>query len=89
MSTRRSRGSRKSGGQAATSRRRGSQVEPSWAALRPVLVGFLLAANAFVVAALAIARPSGWATPLIPFSLALAGLVGLEAWSIAHRHDDD
>jgi hypothetical protein len=42
-----------------------------------------------VVAALAIARPSGWATPLIPFSLALAGLVGLEAWSIAHRHDDD
>jgi hypothetical protein len=28
--------------------------------MRPVLVGFLLVADAFVVAALAIVRPDGW-----------------------------
>jgi hypothetical protein len=88
MSTRRSPGSPKSGGQ-ATKRPRASQVEPSWAALRPVLVAFLLAADAFTVAALAIVRPDGWVAPLVPFSLALVGLVGLEAWSLAHRRDDD
>jgi hypothetical protein len=27
--------------------------------------------------------------PLIAFSLVLAGLVGLEAWAIAHRRDDE
>jgi hypothetical protein len=64
-------------------------VQPTWAALRPVLVGFLLVADAFTVAALAIARPSGWVPPFVAFSIALAGLVGLEAWAISHRHDDD
>jgi hypothetical protein len=27
--------------------------------------------------------------PLIAFSLVLVGLVGLEAWAIAHRRDDE
>jgi hypothetical protein len=42
-----------------------------------------------VVASLAIARPNSWVAPLVPFSIALVGLVGLEAWSLAHRHDDE
>ena len=50
-----------------------------------MLVGFLLAADCFTVAALAIVRPHGWVAPLVPFSIALVGLVGLEAWSLAHR----
>jgi len=54
-----------------------------------VLVGFLLVADAFTVAALAIIRPHGFAPPLIAFSIALAGLIGLERWAIAHRRDDD
>ncbi len=65
------------------------RVEPGWAALRPVLIGFLLVADASTVAALAIARPSGFAAPLAAFSIALAGLIGLERWAVAHRHDDD
>ena len=64
-------------------------MQPTWAALRPVLVGFLLVADLFTVAALAIARPAGWPAPLIAFSIALVGLVGLEIWAIAHRRDDD
>jgi hypothetical protein len=57
--------------------------------MRPVLVGFLLVADAFAVGSLAIARPRGWLPPLIGFGIVLAGLVWLEVWAIGHRHDDD
>jgi hypothetical protein len=57
--------------------------------LRPVLIAFLLLADVFTVASLALARPSGWVPPLIAFSIALVGLIGLEAWALAHRHDDE
>jgi hypothetical protein len=57
--------------------------------MRPVLVAFLLAADAFVVAALAIAHPRGWFPPFIAFGAVLVGLVWFEAWSVRHRHDDD
>jgi len=77
-----------SGGPAASSPAR-RDVEPSWAALRPVLIGFLIAADAFTVTALAIARPAEWLPPFIAFAIALIGLIGLEAWALAHRHDDD
>ena len=89
MSTRRSLGWRASGGRAATSNGRRPGVEPSWAALRPVLIAFLIAADTFTVVALAIARPGGWLPPFIAFGIVLAGLIGLEAWALAHRHDDD
>jgi hypothetical protein len=64
-------------------------VEPSWAALRPVLIAFLLIADGFTVAALAIARPGGWGAPFAAFGIALLGLIGLEAWALAHRRDDE
>ena len=60
-----------------------------WSAMRPVLVAFLLAADAFVVAALAIAHPRGWLPPFIAFGVVLVGLVWFEAWAIRHRRDDD
>jgi hypothetical protein len=60
-----------------------------WSTIRPVLVGFLLAADAVVVAALAIARPAGWLPPFVSFGIVLVGLVWFQAWSIKHRHDDD
>jgi hypothetical protein len=41
------------------------------------------------VLALALARPSGWVPPFIAFGIALLGLIGLQAWALAHRHDDD
>jgi hypothetical protein len=56
--------------------------------MRPVLVAFLLAADAFVVAVLAIARPDGWPAPFIAFGLLLLGLAWFEAWAIGHRNDD-
>jgi hypothetical protein len=56
--------------------------------MRPVLVAFLLAADVFVVAVLAIARPDGWLAPFIAFGLLLLGLAWFEAWAIGHRHDD-
>ena len=59
-----------------------------WSAIRPVLVGFLLCADAFTVAALGASRPAGWVAPLIVFALILAGLVGLEIWALRHRHDE-
>ena len=59
-----------------------------WSAIRPVLTAFLLLADAFVVAALAIARPSGWLPPFIAFGSLLIGLVAFEAWAIRHRRDD-
>jgi len=62
---------------------------PGWSAMRPVLVGFLLAADAFVVAALAIAHLGGWLPPFIAFGSILVGLIWFESWAIGHRHDDD
>lgn len=59
-----------------------------WPAIRPVLSGFLLAADAFVVATLAIARPDGWLPPFVAFGCLLIGLVAFEAWAIRHRRDD-
>jgi len=41
------------------------------------------------VAALAIARPTGWLPPFVAFGIALVGLIGLEVWALAHRHNDD
>jgi hypothetical protein len=64
-------------------------VQPTWAALRPILIGFLLAGDLFTVVSLAIARPSSWLAPFAAFSIALVGLIGLEIWAVAHRHDDD
>jgi hypothetical protein len=60
-----------------------------WAAMRPVLVAFLLVADAFVVGSLAIARPGGWLAPFIAFGSLLVGLVWFEVWSFRHRHDDE
>ena len=57
--------------------------------MRPVFVAFLLAADTFVVASLAFARPRGWVAPLAAFGSILVGLVIFEAWSVRHRHDDD
>jgi len=57
--------------------------------LRPVLIAFLLLADVFTVASLSLARPSGWVPPLVAFSIALVGLIGLEAWALAHRRDDE
>lgn len=56
--------------------------------MRPVLVGFLIVADAFTVAALAISRPDGWLPPFLTFGLVLVGLVAFELWAIGHRHDD-
>lgn len=57
--------------------------------MRPVLVGFLLAADALVVILLAVVHPGGWLPPFLVFGSILLGLIWLEAWSIRHRHDDD
>ena len=62
---------------------------PGWAGMRPVLVAFLLVADAVVVAALAIGRPSGWLPPFIAFGSILVGLIWFQAWALRHRHDDD
>jgi len=56
--------------------------------MRPVLVGFALVADAFVVAALAVARPGGWVAPLVAFGVALVGFAWLWGWSVRHRNDD-
>lgn len=60
-----------------------------WAAMRPVLVAFLVAVDAFAVATLALARPHGWLPPLIAFGSLLVGLAWFEGWAIRHRHDDE
>jgi len=62
--------------------------QSGWSELRPVLVAVLLATDAFVVAALAIAHPDGWVAPFIAFGAILVGLVWFQAWTIRHRHDD-
>lgn len=73
---------------AADRDRRGAQLI-GWAAIRPVLAGFLLAADGFVVATLLIARPHGWLPPFIAFGALLIGLIAFEVWAVRHRHDDD
>ncbi|HYC80163.1 MAG TPA: hypothetical protein VEB65_00155 [Solirubrobacterales bacterium] len=60
-----------------------------WARIRPVLVGLLLLADAVVVAALGFSQKTGWLPPFIAFGAILVGLVWFEAWSLAHRRDDD
>jgi hypothetical protein len=57
--------------------------------MRPVLVGFLLAADAFAVGSLVILRPDGWLPPFVGFGIVLVGLVWFQAWAVGHRHDDD
>jgi hypothetical protein len=66
----------------------GRNPQTGWSAMRPVLVGFLLVADAVVVAALAVAHPRGWLPPFIAFGALLIGLIWFEGWSILHRHDD-
>lgn len=70
-------------------RRSGGSPDTGWSAIRPVLVAFLLAADAFAVATLAIVHPHGWLPPFIAFGSILVGLVWFQVWSIRHRHDDD
>ncbi len=60
-----------------------------WAAIRPVLVAFLLAVDAFAVIVLGVGRHKGWLPPFIAFGSLLVGLVWFESWAIRHRHDDD
>lgn len=61
--------------------------ELTWSRLRPILLAALLAADGFVVAALALARPSGWVPPLIAFGTVLVGLAVTLAWALGHRDD--
>jgi len=61
----------------------------TWAALRPVLVGMLLVAVAFIVAVLGIGQHKGWLPPFIGFGMVLLGLIWFMGWSLHHRHDDD
>jgi hypothetical protein len=72
----------------AMAQRPGGSPDTGWSAIRPVLVAFLLAADAFVVATLAIVHPRGWVPPFIGFGISLVGLVWFQAWAIRHRHDD-
>ena len=63
--------------------------QTGWAAIRPVMVAFMLVADAFVVIALGVARPDGWVAPFVAFGSVLVGLCWFFGWSLAHRHDDD
>jgi hypothetical protein len=56
--------------------------------MRPVLVAFLLAADVFAVASLAIVHPSGWFPPFLAFGALLIGLIWFQIWAIGHRRDD-
>jgi hypothetical protein len=70
--------------------RRSQEVKMlGFSALRPVLVGALLVADAGVVLALGIGRHKGWVAPFVGFGIVLVGLVWFMAWSVRHRHDDD
>lgn len=64
-----------------------SPEQLSWSQLRPILVAALLLADAFVVAALALARPPGWVPPITAFGLVMVGLAAFLAWSLRHRGD--
>jgi hypothetical protein len=68
--------------------RRSGSPQTGWSAMRPVLVGFLIVADAFAVASLAIAHPDGWLPPFLTFGFVLIGLIGFEVWAIGHRRDD-
>lgn len=57
--------------------------------MRPVLVAFLLVADLFAVASLAIVHPDGWLPPFLAFGSILVGLVWFEIWAVGHRRDDD
>ena len=68
-----------------------SRQEPpqtGWASIRPVLVAFMIVADGFTVAALAIVRPESWFAPFFGFGVVLIGLIWFEVWAIGHRHDD-
>ncbi|HEY2717590.1 MAG TPA: hypothetical protein VGI73_15355 [Solirubrobacterales bacterium] len=67
----------------------GGGRQTGWAAIRPVMVALLLVADAGVVAALVLTQKHGWLPPFIAFGAILVGLVWLEGWALAHRHDDD
>jgi hypothetical protein len=67
----------------------GGAPETGWAAIRPVLIAFLLVADAFAVVSLAVVRPEDWWAPFAGFGTVLIGLVWFEVWAIRHRHDDD
>ena len=66
----------------------GSPPGTGWSAMRPVLVAFLLVADAFAVVTLAVVHPEGWLPPFIAFGLVLVGLVWFQIWAIRHRRDD-
>ena len=66
----------------------GPEPSSGWAAMRPVLVGFLLLADAAAVVALVTARPRGWVAPLIAFGVLLVGLIWFWGWAMRHRRDD-
>jgi hypothetical protein len=68
--------------------RRGRSPQTGWSEMRPVLVGLLLVADAFVVGALVVARPAEWFPPFVGFGIVLVGLVGFEVWAVGHRKDD-
>ena len=68
--------------------RGGGSGQDGWAAMRPVLVAFLLAADVFAVVSLAIVHPSGWFPPFLAFGALLIGLVWFQIWAIGHRRDD-
>ncbi len=67
----------------------GNGPDTGWSAMRPVLVAFLLVADAFAVVTLAVVRRKGWVPPFVGFGIVLVGLVWFQAWAIRHRHDDD
>jgi len=67
---------------------KGRPPSTGWAAIRPVLIGFMIVADAFVVASLAIVRPEDWFAPFLAFGIVLVGLIGFEWWAIGHRRDD-
>jgi len=68
--------------------RPGGSGGTGWAAMRPVLVAFLLVADAFAVGSLAIVHPDGWLPPFLAFGAVLVGLIWFQVWAIGHRRDD-
>ena len=68
---------------------KGRPPQTGWAAIRPVLVGFAIVADAFAVASLAIVRPESWFAPFLAFGVVLVGMVAFEVWAIGHRRDDE
>jgi hypothetical protein len=73
----------------AMAQRGGGAPETGWAAMRPVLVAFMVVADAFAVISLAVVRPDDWWAPFTAFGVVLVGLVWFLGWSIRHRRDDD